>query len=385
MSKAKRHSLDAVPVGKAAFSGHVTQQAKLVPEDQFRRMIYLEQKRTERSRRQFVLMLVGCNEPVAAHRKVLLGQVQAAVSGSIRETDVLGWHEEGRTLGVIFTETGGVDTKEAVSNLISRMTKVVEAPFDAEQLRWLQVAFYTFPEQWSENGSDGPTRAALYEASLPENRPSGTSLMVKRGIDIAGSVCALIILSPLMLAIAIGIKLTSKGPVFFRQQRVGQFGQRFEFLKFRSMKPSNDSSVHERYMRDFIAGKAQSAHGDGGGTPIYKLKNDSRVTGIGRILRRTSLDELPQFFNVLKGEMSLVGPRPPIPYEVESYDLWHRRRLLEVKPGITGLWQVSGRSKVGFDDMVRLDLQYAKTWSIGQDLKILMKTPGAVIGGDGAY
>jgi lipopolysaccharide/colanic/teichoic acid biosynthesis glycosyltransferase len=330
-------------------------------------------------------MLVGCSEPVAAHRRVLLGQVQKAVWGSIRETDVLGWHEEGATLGVIFTETGEADTKEAVAQLISRMTKVVEAPFDAEQLRWLQVAFYTFPEQWGDTGSDGPARAALYESSLPERRPSGSSLFLKRAIDVVGSACALVVLSPLMLAIAVGIKLTSKGPVLFRQHRVGQYGQRFEFLKFRSMTPSSDSSVHEKYMEEFIAGKAQSANGDGGGEPLYKLKNDSRVTGIGKILRRTSLDELPQFINVLKGEMSLVGPRPPIPYEVDKYDLWHRRRLLEVKPGITGLWQVSGRSKVGFDEMVRLDLQYAKTWSIGQDLKILAKTPGAVIGGDGAY
>ncbi len=348
-------------------------------------MVYLEQKRTERSRRQFVLMLVACSEPAVAHRRGLLEKVQAAIESSIRETDVLGWHEAGATLGVIFTETGGADTKAEVTSLIARMTKVVEDPFKAEQLKWIQVAFYTFPEQWGERGSDGPARAALYESALPERSPSGTSLLLKRAIDIAGSVCALIVLSPLLLAIAIGIKLTSKGPVLFRQQRVGQYGERFEFLKFRSMATSNDSSMHEQYMKDFIAGKAQSVDDDGGKKPVYKIKNDSRVTGIGRILRRTSLDELPQFINVLRGEMSLVGPRPPIPYEVESYDLWHRRRLMEAKPGITGLWQVSGRSKVGFDEMVRLDLRYAKTWSIGEDLKILAKTPGAVIGGDGAY
>lgn len=384
MRRPKQHRAGGEKVGGARPDQPVSGM-NIVPETHFRRMIYLEQKRTERSRRQFVLMLVGCHEPVPEHRRVLLGQVQAAVCGSIRETDVLGWYEEGATLGVIFTETGEVDTKEGVANLISRMTRVVEAPFDAEQLSRLQVAFYTFPEQWGESGSDGPTRAALYERSFPENHPSGTSLMVKRAIDIAGSACALIVLSPLMLAIALGIKLTSKGPVLFTQHRVGQFGQRFEFLKFRSMTASNDSSVHEQYMRDFIAGKAQSANGDGRKAPIYKIKNDSRVTGIGRILRRTSLDELPQFFNVLKGEMSLVGPRPPIPYEVESYDLWHRRRLLEVKPGITGLWQVSGRSKVGFDDMVRLDLRYSRTWSIQLDLEILLKTPKAVLRGDGAY
>jgi lipopolysaccharide/colanic/teichoic acid biosynthesis glycosyltransferase len=118
---------------------------------------------------------------------------------------------------------------------------------------------------------------------------------------------------------------------------------------------------------------------------VYKLTKDSRITPVGAFLRKTSMDELPQFLNVLKGEMSLVGPRPPIPYEVEAYDIWHRRRLLEAKPGITGLWQVCGRSRVNFDDMVRLDLQYARTWSLWMDIKILLRTPGAVLLGAGAH
>ena len=123
----------------------------------------------------------------------------------------------------------------------------------------------------------------------------------------------------------------------------------------------------------------------GGSKPVYKMKNDPRVTRVGRFLRRLSLDELPQFFNVLKGDMSLVGPRPPLAYEYEEYDVWHRRRVLEIKPGITGLWQVNGRSRVGFDDIVRLDLRYARGWSLWLDLKILAQTPRAVLFGDGAY
>ncbi len=123
----------------------------------------------------------------------------------------------------------------------------------------------------------------------------------------------------------------------------------------------------------------------GGHRKFYKLTNDPRITRIGGFLRKTSFDEIPQFLNVLRGEMSLVGPRPPIPYEVESYDIWHRRRLLGVKPGITGLWQVAGRSRTTFDEMVRLDLQYAKSWSFWLDLKILLQTPRAVVAGDGAY
>ena len=157
------------------------------------------------------------------------------------------------------------------------------------------------------------------------------------------------------------------------------------FLKFRSMYVNNDTQVHKQYVQRLIAGKADKHPSNGNGEGVYKLTKDSRITRIGAFLRRTSLDELPQFLNVLKGEMSLVGPRPPIPYEVEAYEIWHRRRLLEAKPGITGLWQVSGRSRVKFDDMVRLDLQYARNWSPWMDIKILLRTPGAVVLGEGAH
>jgi lipopolysaccharide/colanic/teichoic acid biosynthesis glycosyltransferase len=186
---------------------------------------------------------------------------------------------------------------------------------------------------------------------------------------------------------AIAVKLTSKGPILFRQQRIGQFGKSFTFLKFRSMYVDNDPAIHQRYVMQLIAGQAQRNGGkgtaDAGG--VYKLTKDERITRVGAILRRTSLDELPQLFNVLKGEMSLVGPRPAIPYEVAAYQTWHRRRVLEVKPGITGLWQVNGRSRVAFDEMVRLDLRYAREWSPWLDLKILLRTPRAVIVGEGAY
>jgi lipopolysaccharide/colanic/teichoic acid biosynthesis glycosyltransferase len=204
-------------------------------------------------------------------------------------------------------------------------------------------------------------------------------------MDIVGSASALILLAPVFLILAIIIKRTSKGPVFFRQQRVGRFGAPFMFVKFRSMCVSNDAGIHKEYVRKFIAGKAEPASNGGNQQVVYKITNDPRVTWIGKFMRRTSLDELPQFWNVLKGEMSLVGPRPPIPYEIEAYDIWHRRRLLEAKPGITGLWQVYGRSKTTFDEMVRLDLQYSRTWSFLLDVKILFLTPRAVFSGNGAY
>jgi lipopolysaccharide/colanic/teichoic acid biosynthesis glycosyltransferase len=193
-----------------------------------------------------------------------------------------------------------------------------------------------------------------------------------------------VILAPLFAAIALAIKLTSRGPVIFKQQRLGRFGKRFEFLKFRTMYVNNDSGIHREYVQNFIAGKADAEKLQGA-PGVYKITNDPRVTPLGRILRKTSLDELPQFWNVLRGEMSLVGPRPPVGYEFEVYDFWHRRRVLEVKPGVTGLWQVSGRSRTCFDDMVRLDLRYSQEWSLWLDLKILLATPLAVFTGDGAF
>ena len=204
-------------------------------------------------------------------------------------------------------------------------------------------------------------------------------------MDIVGSVIALIICVPLFLIIALAIKASSKGPVFFRQQRVGRCGKSFTFLKFRSMHVNNDPSVHKRYVTTFIAGQAERNPSSRTGSGAYKLTNDDRITRVGNLLRTKSLDELPQFLNVLRGDMSLVGPRPAIPYEVAAYQTWHRHRVLEVKPGITGIWQVNGRNRVKFDDMVRLDLRYAKAWSPWLDIKILMRTPRAVLLGDGAY
>ncbi|MBZ5634713.1 MAG: exopolysaccharide biosynthesis polyprenyl glycosylphosphotransferase [Acidobacteriia bacterium] len=244
----------------------------------------------------------------------------------------------------------------------------------AEQIRQVDLSFYVFPEDWDKGGTRSDV--GLHEYVAKCGNPRKISLFAKRSLDIAGSSLALIVGAPVFGAIAVAVKLSSKGPVLFQQQRVGQYGKRFTFLKFRSMYVANDHAIHEEFVKTLIAGAEK---------PVYKLTNDPRITPIGRFLRRTSLDELPQFLNVLRGEMSLVGPRPPIPYEVEVYDIWHRRRLLEVKPGITGLWQVMGRSRTKFDDMVRLDLQYARSWSVWLDLKILWRTPRAVFMGDGAY
>jgi len=205
---------------------------------------------------------------------------------------------------------------------------------------------------------------------------------LKRALDNFGSLMLLLILSPLLLLIAILVKLKSPGPVFFRQVRVGKRMKPFTMLKFRTMYTDADQAIHQAFVTQFIKSGHQSEPSRPG---VFKLTDDPRITPLGRVLRRTSLDELPQLWNVLRGDMSLVGPRPPLFYEVELYQPWHRRRVMALKPGITGLWQVEGRSLTTFDEMVRLDLRYAETWSLWTDLKILVATPAAVIAGKGAW
>ena len=170
--------------------------------------------------------------------------------------------------------------------------------------------------------------------------------------------------------------------MLFRQARVGQMAKPFTMLKFRTMRVNADHALHHEFVTKFIRSSAQ-LH-PAGRKALFKLTNDPRVTPLGRILRKTSLDELPQLWNVLRGDMSLVGPRPPLAYEVEQYRPWHWRRVLDAKPGLTGLWQVSGRSRTTFDEMVRLDLRYVRTCSLWTDIKILLATPRAVISGKGA-
>ncbi len=198
-------------------------------------------------------------------------------------------------------------------------------------------------------------------------------LLTKRVIDIVGAGVGLLVLGPLMiLPVAIAIKLTSPGPVFFRQRRSGLHGRQFTMYKFRSMVTNAEMLRTELEVFNEATG------------PVFKMKSDPRVTRIGYWLRRTSIDELPQLWNVFKGEMSLVGPRPPIPSEVEKYDPWHRRRL-SMKPGLTCLWQISGRSNIGFDQWMKLDLEYIDNWSLWLDLKILARTIPTVFGGSGAH
>jgi lipopolysaccharide/colanic/teichoic acid biosynthesis glycosyltransferase len=358
--------------------------SEILTEEIFRRMISLERKRSERTQRPFVLLLMdtGRNLPTQKNGRILL-EILSALQAATRETDVMGWYESNSVVGVMFTEITP-DNNLILSTILSRISEVLRDRLTTEQFSQLKFSFHLFPEEWDPHNPDRPSNPTLYPDLHERNGLNWVSRGIKRIMDVTGSLVLLALLSPVFFLIAAAIKLTSRGPVLFRQQRIGEHGTPFTFLKFRSMYANNDSSRHKEYVRQLIAGQAAKNPANGNAEGVFKLTNDPRITTVGGFLRRTSLDELPQFINVLRGEMSLVGPRPPVPYEVEAYATWHRRRLLEAKPGITGLWQVHGRSRVGFDEMVRQDLRYARQSSPWLDVKILLQTPKAVIAGDGA-
>lgn len=363
-------------------------EREVLPEQAFRRMIAVQRKRTERTSVPFLLMLLATGDQQSEEKSFqLLTKIIAALSASTRETDVIGWHTQAKCVGVLFTDLVDLDQKAIPAVMLSRIGSILRDHLGREQFSQISISFHFYPDRWDHDGSQRPSNPVLYP-DVPVGGNLSTLLsLTKRVMDICGSLLLLIVGSPLLLIVAISVKISSAGPILYRQRRVGQHGCLFTFLKFRSMYVGSDFTVHRNYVTKFIAGQAERYSVDGGGdaSGVYKLTKDSRITPIGAFLRRTSLDELPQLFNVLKGDMSLVGPRPAIPYEVAAYRTWHRRRLLEVKPGITGLWQVNGRSRVGFDEMVRLDLRYAREWSPLLDLKIMLRTPHAVIQGAGAH
>jgi lipopolysaccharide/colanic/teichoic acid biosynthesis glycosyltransferase len=352
----------------------------------FMTMLRLERKRTERSHRRFVLMLLeSCTLLKAGEEQDTFHRVVGALSRSTRETDIKGWYKDHAVIGMIFTEVGEAEGKSIAKALLTKVTNALCMTLGVEQINEIKLSFHVFPEHSNEHGSGGPTDSTLYPDLEQASDPKRAARVIKRTMDIAGSLFALLLASPFLIVISVAIKLTSKGPVLFRQERVGQHGRRFTFLKFRSMYVSNDHTVHKEYVKSLIAGTAGVEQENGQKPQVFKLTNDPRITPFGRFLRKTSIDEIPQFLNVLAGSMSLVGPRPPVPYEFESYEMWHRQRLVAVKPGITGHWQVRGRSRTTFDEMVRMDLKYCNSWTVWEDIKILSQTPRAVLSGVGAY
>jgi lipopolysaccharide/colanic/teichoic acid biosynthesis glycosyltransferase len=222
--------------------------------------------------------------------------------------------------------------------------------------------------------------------AIPLIGPTGSNIeglncIVKRGFDIAVATLMTIAVSPILMLAAIAIRVLDGSPLMFRQTRIGIHGKPFELLKFRTMRIECSDSVHREYVKGWIQRDA-TEHSEGGGTEVFKIGSDERVTPIGRWLRRFSIDELPQLLNVLYGNMSLIGPRPAMPYELELYQEWHRHRL-DAPPGITGLWQVSGRNRLSFEEMVQLDIEYIEDWSLVGDMGILLRTLPAMLQGSG--
>jgi len=348
-------------------------------------MVYLERRRAERAQKRYVLLLVHVKDAIQDTQKTrTLEKITGTLCKFTRETDIIGWYVEDNLIGVIGTEIGKASPKEVREAITEKLRCAFLEAVGPEKASLIFVSFHFFPEEHENGDLDNSENIELYPDLWRKGTSRRLALGVKRAMDIAGSATALLLLSPLFALIALAIKVTSKGPVLFGQERRGQYGKKFMVLKFRSMRTDCDSRIHQEYVSRFIAGQVSNSSAQGE-KQVFKIQKDPRITPIGRILRKTSLDELPQFWNVLVGEMSLVGPRPPVEYEFKVYDAWHRRRVMEIQPGITGLWQVEGRSRTQFDDMVRLDLKYARIWSIWLDLKILLRTPGAVVSGDGAH
>ena len=347
----------------------------------FRYMLRVERMRTERSKKPFLLLLLDISRLIETAQDIeKINKIKESLNPSLREVDIRGWYNNNRIIGVLFTETTSLD-EVFIDTIINKIYNIFIERLDPKWLKKISITFHIFPETDQGLSADEPFNINLYPDIAKKGFNKKLSIFIKNIFDIAASAVALFLFSPLFLIIAIAIKTTSAGPVFFRQERVGLNGKTFIFFKFRSMTTNNDPIRHKEYITKFISKQKPAATEPG----FFKLINDSRITTVGHFLRKTSLDELPQLINVLKGEMSLVGPRPPIPYECDLYDIWHRRRLQSCKPGITGLWQVLGRSRTTFDEMVRLDLHYIKEWSLLIDLKILLVTPKAVISGIGAF
>lgn len=358
----------------------------LLNEDVFVSMLYLERRRAERTQNRFVLVLADVNGLTPDPQKgCMVQKIAKGLCEAIRETDISGWYAENSLIGIIGTDLGGASSQLIRERFLEKLSGVFENAIGKDRASSIFVSFHFFPEEPVSRNSDHAVNHTLYPELVRRVERKRIPLVIKRVIDVLGSFAALTLFAPFFALIAAAIKMTSNGPVLFRQERFGLYGKRFKVLKFRSMRTECDSKIHEAYVSQFIGGKVDSNTGSNCDKPVYKLQADPRITKVGHFLRKASLDELPQFWNVLVGDMSLVGPRPPVDYEYRAYNMWHRRRVLEIKPGITGLWQVKGRSRTRFDDMVRLDLKYARDWSLWLDLKILAQTPGAVLLGEGAH
>ena len=345
----------------------------VLPRAEFRTQVRLEKRRSDRSKAPLSLIVVRFDGQPLMGTNDLRGLL-TDLTNRKRETDIIGYLDND-LIGFLLPYTN--------SNSVSFFLRLIGDRVDAPHFK-MQSA--TYPDVrfdallGGQDIEDDPEHAAPERVSLRRR----ASLVVKRIIDIAFALVLVVITSPIILVTALAVKFGSPGPIIFRQSRVGMGGRKFNFYKFRSMRIDSNDRVHREYVEKLIAGQNAEINQGSSDKPVYKMRSDPRITPVGRIIRKTSIDELPQLWNVLKGEMSLVGPRPPVPYEAAKYQSWHMRRLQEMRPGLTGLWQVEGRSRTTFDDMVRLDLRYVRNWSLWLDIRILFKTVFVVLNWNGA-
>jgi exopolysaccharide biosynthesis polyprenyl glycosylphosphotransferase len=342
----------------------------ILPKPHFIRELQREKVRADRSKAPLSVALFGASATTGHVEEFL-----TILYTNKRATDVIGYLSKD-CVAVLLPETSPEGARRQTQRILDRVGEMPVSPVTR-----------TYPDE-------------LFDHLLAERQPldnfypfyvqegleeqGRTAYTLKRTLDVLGALAAIVALAPLMVATAIAVRLSSPGPVIFKQLRLGRRGVPFAFYKFRSMYCNADDRIHRDYVATLIKGDLGQANQGDGEKPLFKLKADPRITRVGRFIRKTSIDELPQLFNVLKGDMSLVGPRPPVLYEVEKYQSWHLRRILEARPGITGLWQVEGRSTTSFDEMVRLDLRYISKCSLLMDLKILVKTVKVVLRCDGA-
>jgi lipopolysaccharide/colanic/teichoic acid biosynthesis glycosyltransferase len=368
-----------------------------LPLNTFLKELRREERRCERSGRALSMVIYRFDDSTK-QGQATAERLLKAIYSTKRETDVVGLISGGSDARAVASTVALLcpDTAEAGLTCLKAKISKLAGPLACS------ATSATYPDDLFLSLSAGlpmpPAFVSLHAvepsvfveaASGAVGEARGGEYRFKRALDIAGASVLLLVLALPMLLVAAAVALTSSGSPIFKQTRVGKGGLPFTFYKFRSMVVDSDDRIHREFVASLIKGSSapsgeQDASCEEGKTAFYKLKADPRVTPLGRFIRKTSIDELPQLFNVLKGDMSLVGPRPPIPYESTQYQPWHLRRILAIKPGITGLWQVEGRSNVGFSDMVRLDLRYLRDCSFRLDMKILWKTVGAVIRCDGA-
>lgn len=370
--KCRRHSRPPARAAEPPAEAYASDASPILSESSFVRLLQLEKRRADRSHAPLSLMLFRVDAG-GARRDATIASFARRLQARKRETDSLGRLAED-VFVLLLPETAADGTSQFNQRLRSAWGICYSsrsATYPDERLEPLLEEYDRLPAFAANEHAEGSGRGT-----------GGYAL--KRTIDVVGSFVLLVAASPVIAATAVAIRFASPGPVIFRQLRLGKGGVPFVFFKFRSMRVGASEDVHRSYVEDLIKGRLASAPTQADDRLAYKMNGDPRITRVGRWIRKTSIDELPQLWNVLRGDMSLVGPRPPIPYEAENYQSWHLRRVLEVKPGITGLWQVEGRSRVSFDDMVRMDIQYAQNCSLWLDLRILARTAWVVLRCEGA-